>query len=195
MAEETSKKTASPTVFMRGGSTTSTWAQQKADDQMRVETAKRRAAADKMKKVAKEQPRNAKLFSYKMGTADSNASIVLSVQGKDSTSQEFETCELNLVDLPSGGNEMTLTLVCPVCAITNNKGHAASQMTLHSSSRAFTLDTRTPSEGGVAGTLWVNPNDSSDVVHLAGQINMHGPARCPVCSWQFIIENNVLRRY
>lgn len=192
----TETKKSGPTVFMRGGSSTSSYEQQKADDKLKVETAQRRAYVDKMKKVAKERPNEASMYSHKMGTTDNNASIVLQVMGKDSAnSQEWEVCEINMASLPDGTPEMTLTLVCPVCAITRGKGHAASQMTLHSSSRPFTLDMRGPGEGGVAGTIWVNPLNKSDVVHLAGTVTMHGPASCPQCAWKFIIDNNKLRGY
>jgi hypothetical protein len=192
---ESTKPSGSPTVFMRGGSSTSSWEQQKNDDKLRIDTARRRAYVDNMKKIAKTKPNEASLHTHKMGTADNNAAIVLSVIGKDSTSQEWEICELNVAQLPDGTPDMTLTLVCPVCAISKNKGHAASQMTLHASNRPFTLDTRRPDEGGVAGTLWVNPTNSSEVVNLAGHITMHGPASCPQCAWKFIIDKNVLRGY
>jgi hypothetical protein len=178
---------------VRGGGATSSVAQDKRDAALRADTEKRRATVSQMQRLSKASPDEARLYTHKMGTSDNNASVVLEVRDRAGLSLEFMTCELNHSYTLSGDDELVLTLVCPRCCLTRGRPMGESQISLHSSNRPFDLDQRRPEEGGKAGEIWVNPEDSREVVHLAGTINMHRPARCPVCAWEFIIENSVLR--
>lgn len=151
--------------------------QQKAKE--RAEEAKRRAHLDRTRALAKANPDQAKLYSHSLGGVGTHASIVIKIPHKDKSTVSFMTCELSV-----DSEGLTLILVCPSCLFRQGRPMGESQLTLRSWHRNFTLDAYGQ------GELWVNPQNPSETVTLAGTIETHGVCSCPDCHFKFELEKS-----
>lgn len=122
---------------------------------------------------------HARVMTKNLGGVHSHAAIVLRLTHKDGTTISFETCELSADD-----NGLTLVIVCPACIFRHRRRQSDSQITLRSWHRRFSLTDK------LRGRLWVNPENRSETVQLAGGIVTHEKQTCPTCSFRFEIDED-----
>lgn len=193
--------------WVKGGTTSARHDEQIA--RQRADAEHRRAQEDKRRVMARENPLDDVQRVIKTGNAirqrEMNlggagyAQVVLGVKHpKDSTISHWQVCE---VMNEMGSTEMMLVLCCMRCLVTLGRTMSEAQTTIRASHRAFSLDQRTreqrkpnPVLGICAGELWVNPDDPTEVVTVAGMITTHGWQKCDAlgCGWEFMIDDSVV---
>lgn len=146
-----------------------------------AESERRRAEQDRKRAFAQANPTSSHIFNKSLGGVGTHAAIVIKLMHKDKSTLSFMTCELS-ADGDNG--ELALIVVCPSCLFRHGRRMGDCQMTIRSTNRAFSLD-----QFG-QGELWVNPENRSEVVTLAGTIETHGPVKCPVCHFKFELEKS-----
>ncbi len=169
----------SPLSIVQNPTTSSAHDQQKAKE--RAEEHKRRAHLDKARAIARANPLEARLNNLSLGSTKTHASVVVKIPHRDGSTVSFMTCELSVDE-----DGLTLVIVCPSCLFRVGRPMSESQLTIRSWHRSFTLDQRS------RGSLWVNPENPSEVVTLAGTIETHGPISCPDCHFKFQLEKSKL---
>lgn len=166
--------------WMRGGTMTAAY-----EKQLRVqkEQAKKDRELEDTKRIAAERnPTEAKQKVHSVGGNRRHPGVVLELRNRDNKVLDYIECELHV--LPD--ETLMLQMACPWCyaraGITDN-------FHIRQKHRHFELDTRKQ------GELWVNPDNPSHVVHLAGTIQLTEPVTCPNlgCGKRFVIENSVIR--
>lgn len=169
------------TSWVRGGTVSS--AHEKELQKSRAEAEQRRRQQDEQFRVARENPLEARMHSLRLGGQQSTLMIVLEIQNSDRVAVEWIKCELIVHP-----EELVLNMACPRCL---QRDPQTPNFMIRQSNRRFELDTRRQ------GEIWVNPTDPTDLVTLAGSINLTEWARCPGlgCEWKFKIENSVLRNF
>jgi len=169
------------TSWVRGGTVSSGY--EKQQQQARAQAEQRRKQQDEQFRVARENPLEARMHSLRLGGQQSTLMIVLEIQNSDRKPVEWIKCELIVTP-----DELVLNMACPRCL---HRDPQTPNFKIHQSNRKFELDTRRQ------GEIWVNPTDPSDLVTLAGSINLTDWTRCPGlgCEWRFKIENSVIRNF
>jgi len=182
-AADTPREIETPlSAWVRGGTLSMKY--ENALQARNFEAEQRRKVQDQQIRLAKENPEEVKLRTMKLGGQQSHAMVVLLIKHRrDNVVTEAIKCELIATD-----TELVLNMDCPSCA---KKDAQNSNFMIKQSNRRFELDTRRQ------GELWVNPNDPTDIVTLAGTINLTDWTRCPGlgCSWRFKIEDSVIREF
>ena len=173
-------KPSSPLAWMRGGGTrTQAYENQLAQQKIAAEQA--RKLEDERRRKAEDGSEEAKQYRNVIGGNKEFPGIVLLYKHpKDNTVLDYITCELSAAE----DGSLILILACILCF---HKTGEASNITLRQNHRHFELDTKRH------GELWVNPNNPSDIVTLAGTISMTEKATCPGCARRFVIDDSVLR--
>ena len=146
-----------------------------------AESEKRRSEQDARRAIAKANPEQAKLYSHSLGGIGTHAAVVVKIPHKDGSTVSFMTCELSV-----DADGLTLIIVCPSCLFRHGRKMDQAQLTIRSWHRNFTLDAHG------RGELWVNPENPSETVMLAGTIETHGPVSCPDCHFRFELEKSRL---
>lgn len=194
MTKQEKKKIEAPmAVWVHGG--TSSSAQDKQDAIQHADAERRRAQQSQSYAEAGRNPQAAKMHTLSLGGRDAHAGIVLALKHpKDDTVMDWITCELSSQPEEGGGVELMLVLCCPRCVYKLNRHPDRSQIHIRQSNRMFWLDERTGDQGGQRGELWVNPNDATEVVTLAGTITTKDWCKCPHegCGWTFRADESVV---
>lgn len=166
--------------WMRGGGTvTSAYEQQLARE--KAAAAEARRIEDSKRQAAEQNPHEAKQYKRVLGGNKHYAGIVLEVKHpKDNVVLDYINCELTMGD----DGKLILVIACWKCHLRTGRG---GNLTIRQGHRHFELDTRRQ------GELWVNPKNPSDIVTLAGTINLTERTTCPVCQMVFVIDNSVVR--
>lgn len=192
------KPRASALSFVRNGVTSS-----KHDRMMaakKADTQKRRAADDERFAIARARPQEAKILQHTLGSSRTHASVVLGLRHpKDHEVMDWMICEITPQETADGKPDLMLVMCCPRCVFRYDRDPGESQMHIRQSNRMFYLDQRTESErkpnpilGVCAGSLWVNPKNSSEVITVAGMVTCNERVKCPVCSWTFTIDDSLV---
>ncbi len=167
-------------AWMRGGTITSAY--ERMQQQQKLEAEKARRLEDSKRIAAERNPGEAKQKVHSVGGNRRHPGVVLELRNRDNKVLDYVECEIHV--LPD--ESLMLQMACPWCyaraGITEN-------FHIRQKNRHFELDTRRQ------GELWVNPNDPTHVVHLAGTIHLTEPTKCPNlgCEKRFVIDNSVIR--
>jgi len=176
-----------PDIFVKGGTTTSAWDNQLA--QQRADTEARRAHQDAEYAQSKATPHEARMQSMKLGGSQSSAMAVLALKhAKDNIFLDWIICEV--IDQ---GDELALNMACPRCHA-KNPGHEP-DMLIRQSNRSWWLDPKPPKWMREVGSdrVWVNPKDGSTYV-VAGSVHTQDWIKCTGlgCTWTFKIDDSVV---
>jgi hypothetical protein len=185
--------------FVKNGSTSAKhdrWMSQKLAD-----SAKRRSEEDAKFAVAAAKPKEAKMHQQKLGGRKDHPVAVLGIRHpKDHSILDWMICEITQQPTPDGkGVDLMLMMQCPRCIITYGRPAEETIMHIRQSNRMWHLDRRTKNERKLnpimhtcAGELWVNPEDKSEVVLIAGMVTTDDWCHCPLCDWTFKIDESVV---
>ena len=204
MADEVGKGIEAPMAsWVKGGTLTSAYEKQLQaehhDAEVRRQQQDEQAAATRTGMLPKhlqsaelngDQVGVSKLSSMRLGGSKSHASVVLGVRHpKDNQILDWLICELLAQPTEDGSQELTLNMVCIRCTKTLHRHSQDAQFKIRQSNRMFWLDTRR------AGEIFVNPEDPSEVVTLAGTVTTNDWITCPHlgCGWRFKIDDSIIR--
>lgn len=176
-----------PSVFVKGGTTTTEYDRQVARD--RADTERRRDYQDSQWRVAKSRPDETIYRTKLLGGRNHYATIVLAAKHpKDNEILEWMTCELIQQD-----DQLVLMVVCLRCVFRLGRPQGESQIKIEQKNRQFYFTPELP-KWAKGERIWVNPADPNDVVTLAGSVTMPEWAHCPHlgCGWTFTIDDSVI---
>lgn len=182
-----------PTVFVKGGVTTSKHDNWMAKRQADAE-ARREQEAQKFQ-IAKTNPQEARIKQSKLGSRRDHPSVVLGLKHpKDGSVEDWMICEV--VDREEG---LMLIMQCPRCIRTYHRPPDDCIMDLKQENRMWFLDRRTKAErkfnpilGFCAGEVYVAPDESREAVVVAGMVTTQDWVHCPLCNWTFKIDDSVV---
>jgi hypothetical protein len=160
----------------------------------------RRAEEDKKFALAASRPGEARIHQQKLGGRKEHPVAVLAVRHpKDQTVQDWMICEITQQQTPEGALDLMLMMQCPRCIRTYHRPSEETVMHIRQSNRMWHLDRRTkvdravnPTTHTCGGELWVNPEDISEVVTIAGTVTTDDWCKCPLCAWTFKIDDSVV---
>jgi uncharacterized C2H2 Zn-finger protein len=160
----------------------------------RADAEKRRAEEDQKFALARSNPHEAKIHQKKLGSRKEHPCAVLAIKHpKDGTVNHWMVCEVT-----NQGEDLLLMMQCPRCIYTYKRAPDDSIMHIRSSHRKWHLDQRTkesralnPITRTCAGELWIDPDDQSAIL-VAGTVTTEDWCKCPVCSWEFKIDDSVV---
>src|SRR5215471_3308625 len=191
---------AAPTVWVQGGSTSSKHDKWMAKRQ--AEAKARREAEDNKFAVARARPNEARIRQHKLGGRKEHPSVVLGLKHpKDQTVQDWMICELVMQPRPDNPDESELMLMmhCPGCIMTHGRPADDTVMHIRQSNRMFHVDQRKRDQRKLnpvlhmcAGEIWVSPEDKNEVVLVAGMVTTDDWCKCPLCKWEFKIDDSVV---
>lgn len=198
MTEEKKGLTAPMASFVKNGSTTAkhdAWMAHKLHD-----AKKRRAEEDEKFAIAQANPKEAHIRQNKLGGRKEHPVAVLGIRHpKDHSIQDWMICEITQQPKSDGALDLLLMMSCPRCIRTYGRPPEEVIMHIRQSNRMWTLDRRTKEERKpnplmhvCAGDIWVNPEDVSEVVLVAGMVTTVDWCRCPLCDWTFKIDDSVV---
>jgi len=164
-----------------------------------ADSKKRRAEEDQKFQIAQKNPSSAKIHQHKLGSRKEHPSAVLAVKHpKDGSVNHWMICEITQ-DPNSEEMDLMLMMQCPRCIYTHGRPPEEVIMHIRQSNRMWHLDTRRKDERKLnpitrtcAGEIWVNPEDKSEVVFVAGTVTTDDWCKCPLCSWEFKIDDSVV---
>ncbi len=176
-------------VFVRGGTTSDAWDQQKArqyaqSDALRAAQDGRYQAIDE----AQGKPNIATGMLSRQLLSRANPKVVIEYVYGDAALNRECLAEIALAPLPDNPDEseMVLVLVCPHCLKRTGRMDD-SQVMIRESHRKFWLD-------DTKKRVWHNHADGS--VHmLAGNVTLKDRVKCTAlgCAWAFRIDDSKLR--
>jgi hypothetical protein len=185
---------ASPlTIIVKGGTTSSALDKTRAQQTARAEAG--REHQEKQERAAKFGAGmtpggfvHSSLTSMRM-MDNGSPRVVFFYLNKDKTVRQ--ECVGEIVMLPDG--DEVVTLVCPRC-LESGEVHGSAQVMIKKSHRKFYLDTRTPAQGGKAGTLvqLVDPDRKPFHVRVCGTVFVDDIIRCSNvgCQWAVRISDS-----
>jgi hypothetical protein len=191
-----------PVGFIRGGGT-STWAEDQRAAAEHADAERRRDEEVARAKLAQASPEQAMLKSVKLGGRSSHDSIILAVRGpRDTMLLDWQVCELWQTKRSEGASllteaiplddlELHFAMVCMRCVFTNNVHPEKAQLTVHQAQKKFTFTPRPPK--WIGSHIWMNPKDPSEVVTVAGTIDLTEWCSCAKCGWRFQIDDSIIR--
>lgn len=190
--------TAPMSSWVKNGSTSGKhdkWMQQKLAD-----ANKRRAEEDAKFRIAQQNPNEARIRQQKLGGRKNHPVAVLGLKHpKDNTVMDWMICEITEQSTAEGKLDLMLMMQCPRCILTYGRPPEETIMHVRQSNRMWHLDRRTKSERNLnptlrscAGELFVNPEDNSEVVVVAGMVTTDDWCHCPLCDWTFRIDDSVV---
>jgi DNA-directed RNA polymerase subunit RPC12/RpoP len=208
-------------AWVKGGTTTLKYDLDQEREHAEAEA--RRDAQDAQQQIVRQNPTEARMHSMKLGGRSTSTMIVLGIRHpKDNQILWWQTCELSMQPNdelhcmqcghhwePTGTHagltacpkcqsqmlkhvhhdpELVLQMVCMRCWQRGVRMDKA-QMQIRQSHRMFWLNEKRK------GELWVNPDDPTEVVTLAGTITTEGWVKCSGlgCTWEIAIDDSVVR--
>lgn len=161
---------------------------------------KRRAEEDAKLAAAQANPMEAKVYQRKLGGRREHPVAVLGIRHpKDHLILDWMVCEITQQTTLDGKLDLMLMMQCPRCIRTYHRPPDETIMHIRQSNRMWHLDQRKKGERAVnpimqtcAGELWVNPEDKSEVVIVAGMVTTDDWCRCPLCDWQFRLDDSII---
>ena len=169
-------------VFVKGGTTTQKWDEEKK--RFYAETDRRQAHQDGQRaavaSAAGRPDTKSALLSLQL-TGAGNPKVCLTYKARDHALERQAICEVAVLS----ATEMILVIVCPQC-LQRTQRQADSQLVIKNQHREFWLD-------GTRAALWVDP--ASGMTHrLAGTITTRDLLSCNAlgCTWKFRIEDSML---
>ena len=191
--------TAPMASWVKNGSTTGKhdrWMEAKLADAKR-----RRAEEDAKFAQAAKTPNEAVIRQEKLGGRKEHPVAVLGLRHpKDHSIQDWMICEITEQPTPDGlGLDLMLMMQCPRCIRTYHRPPEETIMHIRQSNRMWHLDRRTRKDRALnpimhtcGGEVWVNPEDKSEVVVVAGTVTTDDWCHCPLCDWTFKIDDSVV---
>lgn len=160
----------------------------------KADAEKRRGEEDKKFELAAAKPNQAKVHQHKLGSRKEHPCAVLAVKHpKDGSVDHWMICEITQQE-----DALLLMMQCPRCIFTHGRPPDDSIMHIRSTHRTWHLDQRkkterkpNPIHGTCAGELWVNP-DEGEAVLVAGTVTTEDWCKCPICAWEFKIDDSVV---
>jgi NAD(P)H-dependent flavin oxidoreductase YrpB (nitropropane dioxygenase family) len=161
---------------------------------------KRRAEEDKKFALAKAAPNEAKIRQHKLGGRKEHPVAVLGLRhSKDHTVNDWMICEITEQSTQEGKLDLMLMMQCPRCILTYGRPPEETIMHIRQSNRMWHLDRRTKAERSLnailhscAGEIFVNPEEPTEVVVVAGMVTTDDWCKCPLCGWTFRINDSVV---
>ena len=190
--------TAPMASWVKNGSTSAKhdkWMQAKLAD-----ADKRRAEEDAKFAKAAQSPKEARVHQQKLGGRKEHPVAVIGIRHpKDHSIQDWMICEITQQPTADGiGVDLMLMMQCPRCIRTYHRPPEETIMHIRQSNRMWHLDRRTKAERPLnaimhtcGGELWVNPEDQSEIVMIAGTVTTDDWCRCPLCDWSFKLDDSV----
>jgi hypothetical protein len=187
------------TTFVKNGSTSArhdNWLAKKLAD-----AKARRAEEDKKFALAAKSPKEAKIRQQKLGGQKDHPVAVLGLRHpKDHSINDWMVCEITQQARPDdSGVDLLLMMQCPRCIHTYHRPPEETIMHIRQSNRNWHLDRRTEKERKknpimhiCAGSLWVNPEERTEVYLIAGMVTTDDWCHCPLCDWTFKIDDSVV---
>jgi hypothetical protein len=192
------KITAPMTSWVKNGSTSG------AHDRMLAaklaDAKKRRAEENKKFELARKSPQEARVRQQKLGGRKDHPVAVLGLRHpKDHTIMDWMICEITEQSTSDGKLDLMLMMQCPRCIRTYGRPPEETIMHIRQSNRMWHLDRRlksarqlNPIMHNCAGERVVNPEDTSEVVVIAGMVTTDDWCHCPLCDWTFRIDDSVV---
>ena len=184
---DTPTKIQGPTVFVKGGTTSSKFDAEVAT--MKADQLARQTEQDEEIKLSKTETMantgGQSLASRKtmdLGSSNTHPVAVLQVLLSHGAREQYIQADIIIASDPSTGEiTRTLNLVCPSC-VARGLPQAQSQIKIDSRNKKWDLDER------VKGQVWVDPDTNQPYV-LAGKVECAETCRCPQvgCSYAFKI--------
>lgn len=168
-------------VSMRGGTLTSAYQAQL--DRQKFEAAHARKIEDSKRIAAERNPGEAKQKVRSVGGNRRFPGVVLEFrEPRDHKVLDYVECELHVLE----DGSLMLQMACVSCY---HRSGTTENFHIRQKHRHFELDTRRQ------GEIWVDPDDPTHVVQLAGTINLTEPVTCPNlgCGKRFVIDDSVIR--
>ena len=183
-------------VFVKGGTTTSTWDnEQKAlaaqSEQLRAHQDAQRA---EVARAQREGGAITSLVSMPLATAGNPKVIIEYVYGDSALNRE---CMGELTEMPHpekpGEKDLAIIIVCPHCLRRTGR-QDQSQLMIRNSVRPFSIRWATESDYPQDKRHWVNPLDGS-FHHVAGLVTTHDRIKCDAlgCTFRFRIDGSRLK--
>jgi len=187
-----------PTTFVKNGVTSTKhdrWMAHKQADAKR-----RRAEEAKKFEIAAKSPHEARIRQESLGGQKHPCAVLGIRHPKDFEVMDWMVCEITQQATPDGKDvDLMLMMSCPRCIRSYNRPPDDCIMHIRQSNRMWHLDQRTketrqpnPILHTCAGELWVNPEDKSEVIIVAGMVTTDDWCKCPICSWEFKIDDSIV---
>lgn len=188
-------KPQAPVALVRGG--TQTTQDARAQELRHADAERRRAVQDAEFARARKSPAEARVTSLSLGGTKTHPSVVLWLKRpREIEPRDFMLCELSTQPADGGDEtvELVLMMACPRCITRLHRPAEESNFHIRQSNRHFEFDPRPPKwlTAKWKGSLWINPDDPTETVMVAGTVTMTEKARCPACQWLFTIDDSIV---